>query len=52
VATRGSRSRSRMSSLCQEEAWAISQWPQRTVWAGCRWVKPAGMWREGLKGVG
>jgi hypothetical protein len=42
VATRGSRSRSRMSSRCHAEAWDMSQWPQRTVWACCRCVKPAG----------
>ncbi len=40
MATRGWRSRSRMSSRCQAAAWDSSQWPQRTVMAGWRWVKP------------
>mmetsp|Transcript_22664 Transcript_22664/g.62571 ORF Transcript_22664/g.62571 Transcript_22664/m.62571 type:complete len:282 (-) Transcript_22664:148-993(-) len=40
VATRGIRSLSRMSSRWNAAAWHISQWLQRTVMAGCRWVKP------------
>lgn len=43
VATLGSRSRSRMSSLCQAAACERSQCPHRTVWAGCRWVNPGMM---------
>ena len=40
MATRGMRSRRRMSSRCQAATWLISQWDQRTVWAGWRCVKP------------
>lgn len=40
VATLGSMSFRRMSSLCQAAACERSQWPHLTVCAGCRWVKP------------
>ena len=40
IATRGMRSRRRMSSRCQAAAWLSSQWLHRTVMAGCRCVKP------------
>ena len=35
VATRGMRSRRRMSSRCQDAAWPSSQWLHLTAWAGC-----------------
>ena len=40
MATRGMRSRRRMSSLCQAAACPSSQWLHLTVMAGCRCVKP------------
>jgi len=36
VATRGSRSRRRMSSRCQAAAWPSSQWLHRTTWRAAR----------------